>query len=94
MNLSGLLERLGQQGVVSLLVEGGGGVLGAMLDARLIDKFSIFLGPMLIGGAAARSPIEGAGATTMADALRLERASMEAIGPDWLITGYPTEGGG
>ena len=93
VSLSGLLEHLGQRGMVSLMVEGGGGVLGAMLDARLIDKFSIFLGPMLIGGAAARSPIEGAGATTMADVLRLERTSTEAIGPDWLITGYPTEGG-
>ena len=93
VNLSGLLEYLGQQGVVSLLVEGGGVVLGAMLDARLIDKFAIFLGPMLIGGAAARSPIEGAGATTMADVLRLERTTTESIGPDWLITGYPAKGG-
>ena len=93
VNLSGLLEHLGQLGVVSLLVEGGGGVLGAMLDARLIDKLSVFLGPMLIGGAAARSPIEGAGATTMADVLRLERTTTESIGPDWLITGYPAGGG-
>lgn len=93
VNLSGLLEHLGKLGVVSLLVEGGGGVLGAMLDARLIDKLSVFLGPMLIGGAAARSPIEGAGATTMADVLRLERTTTESIGPDWLITGYPAGGG-
>ena len=93
VNLAGLLEHLGQQGVVSVLVEGGGRVLGAMLDARLIDKVCVFLGPMLIGGAAARSPIEGEGATTMADVLRLERLSMESIGPDWLITGYPTRGG-
>ena len=93
VNLSGLLEHLGQLGVVSLLVEGGGGVLGAMLDARLIDKFAVFLGPMLIGGAAARSPIEGNGADTMADVLRLERMSTEVIGPDWLLTGYPTRGG-
>ena len=93
VNLSGLLERLGQQGTVSLLVEGGGAVLGTMLDARLIDKVAVFLGPMLIGGAAARSPIEGAGATTMADVLRLERTTTEAIGPDWLITGYPAGGG-
>ena len=90
VNLSGLLRHLGQQGVVSLMVEGGGVVLGAMLDARLIDKFSVFLGPMLIGGAAARSPVEGNGATTMADVLRLDRMAAEAIGPDWLITGYPT----
>ena len=90
VNLSGLLEHLGQQGVVSLLVEGGGGVLGAMADARLIDKFAVFIGPMLIGGAAARSPVEGSGATTMADVLRLDCVAAEAIGPDWLITGYPT----
>ena len=93
VNLSALLEHLGQQGVVSLLAEGGGGVLGAMLDARLIDKFAVFLGPMLVGGAAARSPIEGAGATTMADVLHLERTTTESIGPDWLITGYPAGGG-
>ena len=90
VNLSGLLEHLGQQGVVSLLVEGGGGVLGAMADARLIDKFAVFIGPMLIGGAAARSPVEGSGATTMADVLRLDCVTAEPIGPDWLITGYPT----
>ncbi len=93
VNLSGLLEYLGQQGVVSVLVEGGGGVLGALLDARLIDKIAVFLGPMLIGGAAARSPVEGNGSTTMADVLRLERTTTEAIGPDWLITGYPNRGG-
>ena len=93
VNLSGLLEHLGQQGMVSVMVEGGGGVLGALLDARLIDKFAVFLGPMLIGGAAARSPIEGNGATTMADVLRLDRVNAESIGPDWLVTGYPAKGG-
>ena len=94
VNLSGLLEYLGAQGVVSVMVEGGGGVLGAMVDAQLIDKFAVFIGPMLIGGAAARSPVEGAGATTMADVLRLERMTTEVIGPDLLITGYPIAGGG
>ncbi len=93
VNLSGLLAYLGERGVVSVMVEGGGGVLGAMLDARLIDKFAVFLGPMLIGGAGARSPVEGNGATTMADVLRLERTTIETIGPDWLITGYPASGG-
>ena len=93
VNLSGLLAYLGERGVVSVMVEGGGGVLGAMLDGRLIDKFAVFLGPMLIGGAAARSPVEGNGATTMADVLRLERTTIETIGPDWLITGYPASGG-
>ena len=92
VNLTELLAYLGSQGIVSLLVEGGGGVLGALLDAGLIDKVYAFIGAMLIGGAGARSPIEGSGATTMADAWRLQRTAMEPIGPDWLITGYPTPG--
>ena len=94
VKLPALLEFLGGQGVMSVLVEGGGQVLGAMLDAKLIDRVEAFVAPMLIGGAGAPSPIAGGGATIIADALRLERTRIESIGPDWLITGYPQKGGG
>ena len=72
VDLAGLLSYLGESGLgesgmVSLLVEGGGGVLGAMLDARLVDKVHAFIGPMLIGGVDARSPVEGVGAQMMSD---------------------------
>ena len=90
---AGLLAYLGGEGMVSLLVEGGGGALGAMLDAGLIDQVYAFIGAMLIGGGEAPSPVAGAGALAIADAWRLERATMESIGPDWLITGYPSRGG-
>ena len=94
VKLSALLKYLGSQGVMSVLVEGGGQVLGAMFDAKLIDRVDAFVAPMLIGGAGAPSPIGGNGATFIADALRVERANIEPIGPDWLITGYPMNGGG
>ena len=93
VDLAGLLGYLGREGVVSLLVEGGGGVLGAMLDVGLIDKVHAFIGAMLIGGTVAPSPVGGEGATAMADAWRLEGAAMEPIGADWLITGYPSREG-
>ena len=93
VDLAGLLSYLGESGMVSLLVEGGGGVLGAMLDARLVDKVHAFIGPMLIGGVDARSPVEGVGAQMMSDVLRLKGANLEQIGPDWLITGYPDSNG-
>ena len=93
VQLSGLLRSLGSDGLVSVLVEGGGEIMGAMLDAGLIDKVYAFVAPMLIGGAGASSPIGGNGATVMADVWHLERARSEQIGPDWLITGYPTHGG-
>lgn len=94
VNLSALMEYIGSEGILSVLVEGGGQVLGAMLDARLIDRVDAFVAPMLIGGGGAPSPVAGGGATVIADALRLERTSIEPIGPDWLITGYPKVGGG
>lgn len=92
VNLPAMLESLGSDGIVSVLVEGGGEVLGAMLDAGLVDKVCAFVAPKLIGGAAASSPIGGNGATVMADVWSLERVRSEQIGPDWLITGYPVPG--
>ena len=91
VNLPGLLDYLGGQGVVSVLAEGGGTALGALLDAGLVDRAQAFIAPVLIGGALAPSPVAGVGAAVMADAVRLEHTTMEQIGPDWLITGYPAQ---
>ena len=92
VDLRKMLKFVGGQGIVSVLVEGGGLVLGATLDVGLIDKVCAFVAPMLIGGAGAPSPVAGSGAAVIADALRLERTRIEPIGPDWLITGYPMTG--
>ena len=84
-----VLADLGRRGVVNLLVEGGGLTLGSLFDGRLVDKVQAFVAPVIIGGIEAASPVEGAGAELMTQALRLERTSIRQIGPDWLITGYP-----
>lgn len=84
-----VLADLGRRGVVNLLVEGGGLTLGSLFDGRLVDKVQAFVAPVIIGGVEAASPVEGAGAELMAQALRLERTSIRQIGPDWLVTGYP-----
>lgn len=89
VNLDSLLESLGGRGVVSLLVEGGGIILGSLFDFGLVDKVHAFLAPVIIGGAAAASPVEGQGADPMARAWKIDRARLEPVGPDWLITGYP-----
>ncbi len=83
------LSDLGQRGIVNLLVEGGGKTLGSLFDSGLVDKVRAFVAPVVIGGSDAASPVEGAGAELMAQAVRLERASIRRIGVDWLITGYP-----
>ena len=85
-----VLVELGLRGVVSLLVEGGGITLGTLFDSGQVDKVKVFIAPVIIGGSQAASPIEGTGSEFMSQAWHIERTEIRQIGPDWLITGYPT----
>jgi diaminohydroxyphosphoribosylaminopyrimidine deaminase/5-amino-6-(5-phosphoribosylamino)uracil reductase len=85
--LTDVLKNLGVQGVTSVLIEGGGDVLSQALDARLIDKVQIYLGPILTGGPVIS--FAGRGAENAANALRLRRVCYKQIGQDVCITGYP-----
>ena len=89
VDLRALLQSLGERGVVSVLVEGGGTLLGSLFDQGLVDKVAAFVAPVIIGGAEAPSPVGGHGAPGMAQALRLERVRVEQVGDDVLLIGYP-----
>ena len=56
------------RGVTSILLEGGPHLAGAFLDAGEIDEVRLFLAPLLLGGRAARDPLEGEGVEQIADA--------------------------
>ena len=86
-SLASVLKDLGKKNVTSVLIEGGGDVLGQALDARLIDKVQLYLGPILTGG-----PIiafSGRGAEATVNAMRLDRVSYKRIGQNVRITAYP-----
>jgi diaminohydroxyphosphoribosylaminopyrimidine deaminase/5-amino-6-(5-phosphoribosylamino)uracil reductase len=87
-SLPALLDLLGAEDVQSLLIEGGGVLLGSFFDQRLVDKVHAVIAPMIIGGATAPSAVAGAGAPRMADALRLRDVTVERLGDDVLVTGY------
>ena len=91
VDLVALLDRLGERETTSLLVEGGGSLLASFFEARLVDKVLAFVAPVIIGGQAAPTPVRGVGASRLADALRLERLSVERVGDDVLIVGYPSK---
>ena len=88
VDLEALMQALGDRGVTSLLVEGGGVLLGSMFDLGLVDKVVSFVSPVVIGGRGAPSPVAGAGVDAMAAAIRLLRSKTELIGDDVMITGY------
>ncbi len=90
VSLPDLLERLGQEEITSVLVEGGETVIGAFFAHRLVDKVAAFIAPMIIGGREAPTPVGDLGVERISQALRLERVQVERVGSDLLITGYPS----
>jgi len=85
--LDSLLEELGRRRLTNLLVEGGGRLLGSLLDARAIDEVHVFIAPKLVGGAVAGSPIAGEGVERMSEALALEAPVWRQVGTDVYLRG-------
>lgn len=87
VDLPVLLRGLAQRGVLNLLVEGGGTVHGSFMDAGLVDKVLIFIGPRIVGGPAP-APVGGIGVDALSRAWRLERAAVRCVGDDVVVEGY------
>ncbi|MFH1638981.1 MAG: bifunctional diaminohydroxyphosphoribosylaminopyrimidine deaminase/5-amino-6-(5-phosphoribosylamino)uracil reductase RibD, partial [Chloroflexota bacterium] len=83
-----LLEALGKRGITSILVEGGGILLGSLFDLGLIDKIIIFIAPIIIGGSKARMAVAGNGVDKIVDSYHLEQVNIEKFGPDLMVSGY------
>ncbi len=88
VNLAALQAELGRREITSVLVEGGGGLLGSLFDEGLVDRVVGFVAPVVIGGADALSPVGGIGAARMADAVRLSGARVERVGGDVVVAGW------
>jgi diaminohydroxyphosphoribosylaminopyrimidine deaminase/5-amino-6-(5-phosphoribosylamino)uracil reductase len=80
------LEQLGAEDVTSVLLEGGPHLAGAFLDAGEIDEIRLFLAPILLGGSAARDPLEGKGVERISEALRALTFDCQSVGEDLLIS--------
>ena len=87
IELAELLRELGAQEVTSILIEGGGNVLGQALEQRLIDKIQVYAAPVFTGGPTIA--FGGPGADSTKHAARLHRVRYEKIGADICVTGYP-----
>lgn len=85
--LQSVLENLGAKAILSVLIEGGGEILGQALDAQLIDKVQIYLGAFFTGGPVLA--FGGRGAGSSAEGARLKEVSYRRIGNDVCVTGYP-----
>jgi diaminohydroxyphosphoribosylaminopyrimidine deaminase / 5-amino-6-(5-phosphoribosylamino)uracil reductase len=88
-DLSPLLDRLGAEGVLQLLVEGGAGVAHRFHAEGLVDRYVIYLAPALLGGDDGVPLFVGAGVATMADVWRGRFDAVTRLGPDVRIDLVP-----
>lgn len=88
VNMTELFQVLGERGINSLLIEGGGTTLASAFEAGLVDKVLFFIAPKIVGGASAITPVEGVGVEMMSDAIQLRDMKVSPVGEDWLVEAY------
>lgn len=89
-DLEQILQELGGQGVVQVLVEGGASVAGAFHRAGLVDRYVIYLAPALFGGDDMRGLFRGPGVFAVDDLWRGQFVGIERVGPDLRVEIEPT----
>ena len=85
VDVRNLLELLGQSGIDSILLEGGGSLNYTFLAEGLADELYAFIAPKIVWGMNAKTPVEGAGMEKMADAINLELENVLNVGHDVLL---------
>jgi diaminohydroxyphosphoribosylaminopyrimidine deaminase / 5-amino-6-(5-phosphoribosylamino)uracil reductase len=85
-DVAAALRALAADGVVELLLEGGGTLAWSFLAAGAIDRVAWFVAPKLVGGRGA-TPLAGLGVAGMEEAVALRGATVRHVGEDLLIEG-------
>ncbi|MGC8628057.1 MAG: bifunctional diaminohydroxyphosphoribosylaminopyrimidine deaminase/5-amino-6-(5-phosphoribosylamino)uracil reductase RibD [Acidimicrobiales bacterium] len=81
-DLGTVLDQLGEQGVLQLLVEGGATVAGAFHRAGLVDRYVFYFAPALFGGDDGLAMFAGPGAPSMKALWRGRIEAVTRLGPD------------
>lgn len=93
VNVLDVVRLLGEQGISSLFIEGGGTINAAFLEQGLVDKVIFYFAPKLVGGKMAPTFIEGTGVEWMKDAIDIRDGEFSKIGKDFKFMGYPEKRG-
>lgn len=93
VDLQNAMSKLGEKGIASVLVEGGGRLNGSMLAERLVDEVVLFFAPKIIGGgSSAPGNFSFDGYDQMSNAIQLSKVKVESIGDNICIIGTPEWG--
>ncbi len=88
VDLKWLLKDLAKRKITSVLVEGGGALIGSLLKERLADKLMAFVAPKIMGDQDAISAVKGFRIQNINRLIRLKDFKLQKIGEDFLVTAY------
>jgi diaminohydroxyphosphoribosylaminopyrimidine deaminase/5-amino-6-(5-phosphoribosylamino)uracil reductase len=83
ISLAYVMRELGRRGWSKILVEGGAGLAGAALQARVVDRVAFFIAPLVIG--CGLPAVDGLLARKVREAIKLKNLGAQRIGSDWLL---------
>jgi len=92
VDLQGALQCLKEQGIHRLLVEGGGTLNEELLKQNLVDEISVYIAPMILGGAGAPTFAAGAGLARQS-AIPLEQTHLEELADGGIVVYYAVRPG-
>ena len=87
IDLKELMQKLGNEKIDSILLEGGGTLNWSALESGIVNRVMAYISPKLFGGKDAKTPVEGQGVTVPPSAFRLGNTSITRLGRDFLIEG-------
>lgn len=85
LDLAKLMEILGEKGIDSILLEGGGTLNNTCLREGLIKKVYVYMAPKMFGGSQAKTPVEGEGVSLAKEAYSFAIEQVQTMGDDILI---------
>ena len=86
VDLKKLMKYLGEEGIDSILLEGGGTLNDSALRAGIVQEVQAFIAPKLFGGMNSKTPVEGIGVRVPSEAVKLKCTDICQIGEDIRIT--------
>src|SRR3989339_657412 len=87
VDLKELFQRLGEIKLTNILVEGGSRVITSVIEGRLADRVMVFVAPIIIGGAGAKSPVLGTGINKISEAAEIDEIEIKRFSNDIVIEG-------
>ena len=88
IDLDALMPMLGRMQITSVLIEGGGAVIGSALRDRVVDKVLLFYAPKILGGDDGVPICRGAGPELMKDCIPVRDIEIRRFDNDVMIEGY------